>query len=258
MSSPNGKFVWYELMTTDTAAAEAYYRKVVGWGARDAGVPGVSYTLFTVDDSPVGGLMALPEEACEGGARPGWIGYVGVDDVDAYAARFTERGGAVHRAPDDIPGIGRFAMVADPQGAALALFQPSGEPPAEQPGGPCRPGHAGWHELMAADGEAAFAFYSGLFGWTKGEGFDMGPMGTYQLFAREEAAIGGMMTKPESVPAPFWLYYFGVESIDAAGERVTEGGGQIINGPMEVPGGQWIVQCLDPQGSMFALLGPKS
>jgi uncharacterized protein len=256
MSSSHGKFVWYELMTTDTAAAAAFYRGVVGWGTRDAGMPNMSYTILTVGEISVGGLMALPESACSAGARPSWTGYVAVDDVDASATKVTQAGGAIHRAPADIPGVGRFAIVSDPQGAVLALFKGSTEQ-QEQPPTPGTPGHAGWHELLAADREAAFGFYSKLFGWTKGEPLDMGPMGIYQLFARGSETIGGMMTKPKAVPAPFWLYYLNVEGINAARARVQAGGGQILNGPHEVPGGSWIIQCLDPQGAMFALVGPR-
>ena len=170
--------------------------------------------------------------------------------------RVTAAGGAVHRAPADIPGIGRFAVVADPHGATIILFRGSSdqEPVAAAPG---TPGHIGWHELQAGNGESAFAFYSGLFGWTKVEGIDMGAMGVYQIFAIGGAPVGGMMTKMPDTPAPFWLYYFNVDAIDAATARATDGGGKVINGPMQVPGGSWVVQCTDPQGAMFAMVGTK-
>jgi predicted enzyme related to lactoylglutathione lyase len=257
MPSHEGKFVWYELMTTDMAAAAAYYRSVVGWGARDSGVPGVDYTLFLAGEAMVAGLMDIPQEAKAAGARPGWIGYVAVADVDASAERVRSAGGAVHHAPSDIPGVGRFAVVADPQGAVFALFRGAGEPPpAPAPG---TAGHVGWHELYAAEREAAFAFYAGQFGWVKSDAMDMGPMGVYQLIARsgEAEAFGGIMTKPDTVPAPFWNFYFAVEAIDAAGARVAEGGGKTLNGPMQVPGGSWIIQCLDPQGAFFSLVAPR-
>lgn len=246
-------FVWYELMTTDSAAAEAFYGSVVGWRGQDAGIPGQDYRTLSIGDSMVGGIMALPQEAASAGLRSMWIGYVGVDDADATAARIASAGGRVHRAPADIPGIGRFAIVADPQGAMFALFQggPDMPRPEERP---CTPGHPGWHELLAADGPAAFDFYAELFGWTKGEAFDMGPMGVYQLFVADTAPIGGMMTKPEAVPAPTWIYYFGVDGIDAAIERVGAAGGTVVNGPMQVPGDSWIIQGTDPQGALFALL----
>src|SRR6478735_3448301 len=123
MSSAHGQFAWYELMTTDAAAAEAFYKSVVGWNARDASQPGMTYTSFLAGSTPVAGVMTLPEDARVAGARPGWLGYVVVDDVDACAVRVTDGGGQVHRPATDIPGIGRFAVVADPQGAEFVLFK---------------------------------------------------------------------------------------------------------------------------------------
>jgi predicted enzyme related to lactoylglutathione lyase len=255
MASSHGKFVWYDLMTTDMPAAEKFYGRVVGWGAQDSGMPGQKYTLFTTPQRPVGGLMTIPDEARKAGAQPMWSGYIAVDDVDAYAAKVKRVGGAIHVPPEDIPTVGRFAMVSDPQGAVFALFKGSSEPPGDA--APGTQGHIGWHELHAADGGAAFDFYASQFGWTKAEAMDMGAMGVYQIFARNGTPTGGMMTKPAGMPHPMWLYYFYVDAIDAAAERVKAGGGEVTNGPMEVPGGQWIVQCLDPQGAMFALLGPR-
>lgn len=251
MMSSTGKFVWHELMTTDTEGAEAFYRNVVGWSARGSGMPGADYTVFTADGIDAGGMMKLPPAA----PHPGWIGYVHTDDVDAAIARLIQAGGIIRRAAEDIPGIGRFAVVADPQGATFVLFRPSPEmtQPARPPG---TMGRAGWHELHAAEWESAFAFYADQFGWTKDAAFDMGPMGTYQLFAAGDGPIGGMMTKTDAVPTPAWLFYFNVPDIDAASARVTTGGGHVLSGPMEVPGGAWIIQCRDPQGAMFALLQP--
>ncbi|MGH6818694.1 MAG: VOC family protein [Methylovirgula sp.] len=249
----SGKFVWYELMTSDPAAAENFYKHVVGWGAREAEMPNLRYTLFTAGAVPVAGLMALSPEAGAAGVRPGWLGYVSVGDVDADVARVEQAGGKVHHAPADIPGVGRFAVLADPQGAAFALFKPSeqGQSPAQM-----TPGHIGWHELHAADGGRAFEFYSGLFGWGKGDALNMGPMGIYQLFNAGGPAIGGTFTKPAQEPTPYWLYYFTVSDIDEAAARVKATGGKVINGPQEVPGGAWTIQGLDPQGAMFALVAP--
>jgi predicted enzyme related to lactoylglutathione lyase len=251
-----GKFVWYELMTTDTKSAESFYRNVIGWSAKDAGMPGQSYTLLGPGETHVAGLMPIPQDARDVGARPGWIGYIGVDDVDGYAKRVKDKGGAIHREPADIPGVGRFAIAADPQGIMFALFKGAGTPPPAVAAG--TPGHAGWHELHAVDGVKAFEFYSDMFGWTKADAMPMGEMGVYQLFAVDAVPVGGMMTKMPQSPAPFWVYYFNVPEIGAAEARVKAGGGQIINGPMQVPGGSWIVQCLDPQGAMFALVAPPA
>ncbi|WP_438277419.1 VOC family protein [Nitrobacter sp.] len=253
-SSSVGRFVWYELMTSDVEAAKAFYTKVVGWQAEDTAATGMTYTLFKVGEVHAAGLMALTEDARNRGVPPCWTGYVAVDDVDASSDQFKKHGGAVHVPPCDIPNTGRFAIVADPQGAVLALFK--GATPQQAPAFGA-PGHAGWHELMAADWEKAFAFYATLFGWQRADAIDIGPMGKYQLFTAGEQPIGGMFNKPAKMPIPFWLYYFSIDAIDAGTERVKSGGGKIINGPMEVPGDMWIVQCTDPQGAMFALVAPK-
>ena len=258
MSNPHGSFIWYELTTSDPAAAIEFYRAVVGWTARDSGMPDVSYTLFGADGADVAGAMSIPEDAKAAGLPPNWTGYVAVDDVDRRTEEVARAGGRVHVQPQDIPGVGRFSIVSDPQGAMLALMTPLPREGGGAPASRSAPGHGGWHELMAADWPAAFAFYAKLFGWTKAEAIDMGPMGTYQLFAKDGESIGGMMTKPAEVEAPpAWLFYFNVAGIDAAKARIEAGGGAVVNGPMEVPGGAWIVQGRDPQGAMFALVGPK-
>jgi predicted enzyme related to lactoylglutathione lyase len=256
MSKSHGKFVWYDVMTSDTKAAQSFYHSVIGWDATDSGMPDRSYTLLSMGPTMVGGLMPIPEDSRKAGVRPAWMGYIGVDDVDAYAKRVKAAGGAIHRDPVDIPGVGRFAVVGDPHGAGFMLFKgTSDEAPPPAPAG--TPGHVGWRELHAGDGVAAFAFYSGLFGWTKAEAMDMGEMGVYQIFAIDGVPAGGMMTRTPETPAPFWLYYFNVEAVNAAMARVKDAGGQVIYGPQQVPGGSWIVHCFDPQGAMFALVGSK-
>ena len=256
MSSSSGNFVWYELLTSDTSAAEPFYRDVLGWSARDSGMSDQGYTIFSAGETPAAGMMTLPPEAVELGAQPGWIGYIAVDDVDGSTAQVTRAGGIVHRAPDEVPGVGRFSVVADPQGAAFVLFKTEMDRPGPPPA-PGTPGHAGWHELHAGDRESAFAFYSGLFGWTKAEAVDLGPIGVYQTFATGGLPVGGIMTKAAAIPTPFWLYYFNVENIEAAAARVKAASGQVLHGPSQVPGGSWILHCLDPQGVIFALVGPN-
>ncbi len=253
MPNTHGSFVWYELMTTDAKAGEDFYRDVVGWSAEKAPVPGVEYTLLKADSAPRAGMVTMPAAVCEAGWRPGWMGYVAADDVDATARRVSELGGKVHRGPQDIPGVGRFAIVADPQGAIFALLKWEA-PHEDEPASPGKPGHAGWRELYAGELKSAFDFYSKLFGWSKAEAHDMGPMGIYQLFALGSETIGGMMTKPAQMPVPVWNYYFNVDAASAAAQRAKDKGGEILNGPMEVPGGSWIVQGRDPQGAVFALL----
>jgi predicted enzyme related to lactoylglutathione lyase len=184
-----------------------------------------------------------------------WLGYVAVDDVDKAAGQLKQEGGTVHREAITVPDIIRFAVVSDPQGAAFYVAKGiSKEPPPELAAG--TPGTVGWHELYAEEWKTAFAFYEKMFGWTKTDSFDMGPRGTYQLFATGGESVGGMMDKPEVMPRANWGYYFNVPAIDAAAERVKAAGGAIMMGPHEVPGGQWIVQCTDPQGAYFSLVAP--
>ena len=258
MNQRHSSFIWYELMTSDQKAAEAFYHAVVGWEMADAGQPDMRYTVASSGARGVGGVMTLPAEACEAGAKPGWIGYIGVADADAAAKRIAESGGSIQRPPADIPNVGRFAVVADPGGAAFMLLTPlprEQEPPLVEP---ATPGHVGWHELYAGNGqEAAFAFYSGHFGWTTIEMLDMGPMGKYRIFGAGGAPIGGMMDKPADAPLPAWTFYFNVDGIDAAMERIQTHGGRVLMGPQQVPGGSWIVQALDPQGASFALVSPN-
>lgn len=254
MSTNQGKFVWYELMTTDIPAAERFYKSVVGWTAKDAGMPDMTYTLFSAGERMIAGLMAMPKDA--EGMPPGWIGYIYADDVDATAKEVAARGGKVHRQPDDIPGVGRFAVVGDPTGAVFCLFSSTSE--EGQDADRAAPGQVGWHELMAGDLNTAWTFYSSLFGWEKDQALDMGEMGIYQIFKVNGQPSGGMMTKPKDLPAPpYWGYYFNVDAIDAAVERVNAGGGRVVMGPMEVPGGSWIINAVDPQGAHFSLVAPK-
>lgn len=256
MSDSIGQFVWYELMTSDTAAAEAFYRSVVGWSIKDAGMPGMAYSLLSAGDKSVGGIMALPAEVSASGVPPHWAGYIWVSDVDAYVAKVVAAGGKVCRAADDIPGVGRFAVMGDPDGATFILFtDASGSNAAPAP--PNTPGHVGWHELYAGDGASAMAFYGALFGWTQEQAMDMGPMGTYYIFAINGVPSGGMMTRPPAVPVAHWGYYVNVATLDAAVERVHAGGGKVLMGPHEVPGGAWIVNCMDPQGAAFSLVAPQ-
>jgi uncharacterized protein len=258
MGDFHGKFVWYELMTPDTAGAKAFYGKVLGWGTQAAPVSDIDYTLFTAGESPVAGVMEVPQERRAAGAPPTWLGYVGVNDVDATAVQAERLGATIYVPPSDIPTVGRSSVFADPQKAIIAVFKPLAgcDSPSPEPP-PGTPGRIGWHELLAVGWQAVLPFYAELFGWQKGEAMDMGEADTYQLFALGERTLGGMFNKPPAAPGPAWQYYFNVEDIDAAVSRVTANGGQICNGPMQVPGGSWIVQGVDPQGASFALVGPR-
>jgi hypothetical protein len=250
----HGRFAWYELMTTDVAAAKSFYAEVVGWGARDASTSDLAYTQFTAAHTPVSGLLDLPADARKQGATPRWMGYVAVDDVDSMVRRFKRLGGAIYVPPTNT-NIGRISVVADPQTATLALA--SGLMTGERQAARDEPGQVSWHELLATDWKKAFAFYSELFGWREADS-DAGSADTYQLFCAGGRTIGGMFTRPAVVRVPFWLYYFSVGDIGAAAKRVRAGGGQIFVGPVELPDGSWIARCTDPQGAMFALQGKQN
>ena len=250
---PASRFVWYELMTSDAAAASTFYATVVGWKAEDSGLPGMDYTLMKVGEAQVAGMMGTPPEMQAINAPPTWSGYIAVDDVDATQARVLQLGGKVLRPAGDIPEVGRFAVVADPQGGAFMLFKPQRSDPPPMPPAEA-PGTTGWHELRAMDGPAVWNFYATLFGWTKGEGLPMGPLGVYQLFEIDGVPSGAIMSKEPDQPAPGWRYYFRVDAIDAAAERVRRLGGAVTMGPHQVPGGNWVLHGRDPQGAVFALM----
>ena len=256
MTQQVSKHVWYDLVTPDLKAAEKFYAEVIGWKIADAGMPGMSYSILSAGDITVGGMMQSPKGGDELDVRPHWNGHIYVADVDQYARLAVAAGGKVCREPSDIPGIGRFAVVADPQGATFIMFKPnSTEQPNQVP--PNKAGHIGWHELHASDGKAAWDFYSSLFGWTRQQDLDMGQLGIYRIFATGGEAVGGMMTKMPDTPKPHWLYYIEVDTIDAAAARVTKAGGKIVMGAHQVPTSQWIVQCTDPQGAAFAMVSFK-
>ncbi len=253
-----GNFFWYDVMATDLAAAAKFYGDVLGWTAQSQGDGGgPEYWAFKLGGRGIAGLMPLPEEYARTGGRPAWLGYIYVDNTDEMVGRIQAEGGKLHKGPFTVPGVIRLAVVSDPQGAAFLIATPlvKDAPPPLAPG---TPGTIGWHELYANDWNAVWPFYEKLFGWTKDRAMDMGPMGTYQLFKTGgELAAGAMMTRPPQIPVAHWGFYFNVEAIDAAAARVTAGGGKILNGPMEVPGPMWIVNCMDPQGAAFSLVGPK-
>ncbi|WP_454619574.1 VOC family protein [Bradyrhizobium cenepequi] len=249
-----GHFAWYELLTTDLAAAGAFYGQVVGWSAKDASTPELAYTVLTAGDVPVGGLMDLPEEGRRLGATPRWVGYVAVDDIDATTTQIRRLGGAILLPPTD-SNIGRISVVADSQKATFALVAglTYGQ---RQPSGLDEPGRVGWHELLAEDRSKIFDFYGELFGWRKANA-ETDPADLYQLFSAAGHTIGGMLTKLPSVSQPCWLYYLNVDDIGAAAKRVNTGGGRILQGPIELPDGCWIARCVDPQGALFALQGAR-
>jgi predicted enzyme related to lactoylglutathione lyase len=252
-----GRFLWYELMTTDPKAAEGFYGKVVGWSAQ--AYPGMEtpYTTWMKGETPVGGLMTIPAEAKAGGAPPNWLMYVGTPDADATVRQARSLGGTVEAGPMEIPKVGRFAVLADPQGAVFAILQPGEE--GATPEGPADVLDFSWRELATTDAADAVAFYTGLFGWEKQNASEMGGLGVYQEFGRGGVPLGGIYTKPAEMPAPpHWLLYTRVPDIRAAVEAATSGGGRLLNGPMEIPGGDLVAQLADPQGAVFALHQTKA
>jgi predicted enzyme related to lactoylglutathione lyase len=239
-------------MTSDTDAALNFYKNLIGWGTMAWEGGDQPYTMWTNNDVPLGGIVTLPEEARQAGAPPHWLAYVAVPDTDATVAKAMELGGKVLVSATDIPTTGRFAVLQDPQQAVFAVFTPAENEPGHK--GPPAVGEFSWHELAAAECSAAFDFYHKLFGWEKTETHDMGEMGIYQMYGCPGAdlPLGGIFNKPVDIP-PSWLFYVRVEDVNKAVEMVKQMGGTILNGPMEVPGGDLVAQCVDPQGAAFAL-----
>jgi predicted enzyme related to lactoylglutathione lyase len=244
-----GRFVWHELMTTDPQAAGAFYSKILPWKAQPSGMP--DYTVWMSGKSQIAGLMAQPPSAAEAGAPPSWLVYLGTPDVDATAATAERLGGKVLKSPADIPTVGRFAVLADPQGAAFAIFTP-----IATPGAAPAAGGFSWHELATSDPQGALAFYSELFGWTRGPVHDMGPSGLYHIIEHAGAQLGGAFKMMDASKPAHWLTYIEVASVDRAAAAVKSAGGRVTQGPMEVPGGSRIAQILDPQGGAFAVHEP--
>jgi predicted enzyme related to lactoylglutathione lyase len=249
--SGHGRFTWYDLMTTDPEGGKSFYSELVGWGTQQWEGP-MPYSMWTCGGMPLGGVMQLPEEAQQAGAPPHWLPYVKVDDVDATVAKAAELGAVAMVPPQDIPNTGRFAVLGDPHGAVFAIFKSLDD----QPGDDDMPAVGGfsWHELATDDLEAAWSFYSELFGWVITDTADMGEMGPYRMFSRREGTTtaGGIFNRPPDMPA-CWAIYVRVEDVNSSVEKVKELGGQVLNGPMEVPGGDLIAHCLDPQGTYFAM-----
>jgi uncharacterized protein len=256
MSGSHGRFVWYELTTTDLEAAKAFYGKVMGWGTRETTMTNSRYTLFTLGNAATGGLINLPRNAKTEGAAPQWVGYVSVDDVDAAVRRVKELDGTVYVPPTDMADVSRFSVVADPQMATFVLidWRDAGRHLPIQSGAL---GHVGWHDLLTTDWERAFTFYREIFGWRKAVA-DVTPTGTYLQFSAGGQTIGGMFNKPTTAPVAFWLYYFNVADIGVALDCVRAEGGEILEGPSDIPGGGRVARCADPQGAMFALIGRRS
>lgn len=260
-----GNPCWYELGTSDLDGASDFYGKIFDWRVTDSGMEGFDYRLAQASNGLVAGVMSNAVQV--GNPPPNWLIYFAVDDCDKSAAAVRAAGGSIYTEPADIPGTGRFAVVADPQGAVFGLLQPdmsqmSPEDRAKAAAGEGafdqrKAGHCHWNELMSRDPQAGFAFYSSLFGWTKGDAMDMGDMGTYQFFRHRDVDIGAMMGLGDA-PVPAWLPYFGSpRPVTETVEAIRSAGGSIHHGPSEVPGPLYIAVAQDPQGAWFAVVGAE-
>ena len=254
---PSGRFVWYDLMTTDIDKAKAFYSKLFGWNVKEVDMgPMGTYPMIHAGEQGIGGMMRLPPGA---GAPSHWIGYATSGDVDAAAATVQELGGRVMVPPTDIPGVGRFTVIADPQGALVAPFKPNPRddaPPQKEPG----PGEFCWVELHTSDQAAAESFYTKLFGWTL-QRSDMGGM-TYTLLKNGEREEGGVMQMQPGAPyPPMWLPYVAVADADKASAEASELGARVVMPTMAIPGIGRFAVILDPTGASLALFdrqGAKS
>jgi predicted enzyme related to lactoylglutathione lyase len=259
MPDQNGAFIWYELITSDPDGAKAFYDAVVGWTIESQPSGEMDYRMIgRADGGNAGGVMRLTDDMASHGARPVWLGYIYVEDVDATVTAIEADSGKSWMPPFDIPGIGRIAMVGDPQGAPFYVMKPIS--PRDRPDpesdvfSPDRPGRVSWNELSTSDPVAARQFYSDRFGWEMGDFMPLGEMGEYRLIDRNGERIGALCSTMAG-RQPKWRYYIRVDSIAAAKAAAEQGGGTIAMGPHQVPGGNWIVIGIDPQGAEFALVG---
>jgi uncharacterized protein len=261
MTNQHGDFVWYELMVPDADAAAAFYGKVIGWDCKlseNSGATG--YREWWAGAVPIGGLLPLSDEMKASGAHPMWQGYIHVDDVDGQIEKLKAGGANVMMGPMDIPNVGRFVMILDPQGAPLyVMTDSSGETSTAFAATEPMVGHAAWNELSTTDPAAAKAFYTQQFGWVQEGEMDMGPMGKYEFFwaSGKRFMQGAVMPKMPEMPMSAWVFYFRVPDIDAAAATTRALGGTLLMEPMEIPGGDFSFTAMDPQGAVFGLVGPR-
>jgi hypothetical protein len=258
--SPTGGFIWYELMSPDPAASKTFYDAVVGWTVGPEVQEFNGYRMIGRSDGKSnGGILPLTDEMREHGARPIWLGYIHVPDVDRSVASIGQAGGKALMPAFDIPGVGRIAMVADPVGTPFYVMKPTPPEPNAQSDvfSTDQAEHVRWNELSTTDQDGAIDFYKRQFGWTQEGAMPMGEMGDYRFIQANGVRIGAIMRKPPQLPMSQWTYYIGVDDIDRAAKAVTDGGGQVLHGPMEIPGGEYSLNAMDPQGASFGLVGPR-
>lgn len=257
MTNRAGEPIWYELLTDDIDRARSFYGAVFGWtmAAPPMAPPGAeSYEMIgTCDGNHAGGVLPLTPEMTAGGARPTWLVYFGVDDVDAAVDKLVSLGGGTLMDAMDIPGVGRMAFVRDPQGNPFYLMRGASDGTSDVfSEGPAQ-GRCGWNELMTPELDPALAFYADLLDLRVNERMDMGPeYGPYCFLDAGQKRIGAAM---KGEPAG-WRFYFYVDDIEAAKRAVETNGGQVLFGPQEVPGGQRIIIATDPSGVEFGAVGP--
>ena len=256
MAARQGKLVWHELMTPDPMKGVDFYTKLIGWTMTPFPSPsGEPYYVLNNNGQGVAGVMKMPPGVQ---APPHWMLYILSENVDADFAKALQLGAKTHVKPQDIPTVGRFAVLMDPQGAAFAMLQP--ESPENRDDAPAKVGEFSWHELASDDAKAGFEFYGKLFGWEKRDAHDMGPMGLYQLWSRKGTGfdLGGMMNRVEGMPPSSWTNYIRVKSVDESAKQVKALGGTVIREPMDVPGGDRILIGTDSTGAVFALHSTKA
>jgi predicted enzyme related to lactoylglutathione lyase len=254
-----GSHIWYELITPDPDAAKAFYDAVAGWDIELQPAGEMDYRMIRRSDGGnAGGVMRLTDEMRQHGARPVWLGYVGVDDVNANVARIAAKGGKPLMPAFDVPDVGRIALVADPQGNPFYIMKPI--PPAGQEDKQSdvfstdAEQRVNWNELSTPDPVAGRAFYGELFGWDSDDFMDMGEMGEYRFLDHAGQRIGALCgVMPGGQPG--WRYYVRVPSIAKAADAVKAAGGTLALEPMQVPTGDHIIIGIDPQGAEFALVG---
>ena len=260
---PTGAFIWYELMTPDPEGSKAFYDTVVGWDISEAAPEYNGYRMINRKDGGfAGGVLPLTAEMQQHGARPTWLGYIHVPDVGQAIGKIEAAGGRALMPAMDIPNVGRIALVSDPQGAPFYVMKPI--PPQGDPNAQSdvfsqdKPGTCGWNELSTTDAAGALSFYTSQFGWEKGDAMPMGEAGEYRFINRHGGMIGAIFPSSAGTfkdEPPHWRYYFRVPSIAAAKSAAEQAGGTVHPGPMEVPGGQFIIIGRDPQGAEFSLVG---
>jgi predicted enzyme related to lactoylglutathione lyase len=243
-----GTFSWTDLATTDTEGAKRFYTGLFGWDIDDRPIPGDGvYTMLLRDDKEVAALFEGQE-----GMPTAWSSYVTVESADAAAAKAMDLGGTLMAESFDVMEAGRMAVIQDPTGAVVSVWEPHGSIGAQLVN---VPGAITLNQLNTSDPESAQRFYDGLFGWRTEEmpGGDQPYWGIYN----GDRVNGGMMQLPADAPAPpHWLVYFGSADVDADAARIGDAGGQVMVPPLDVPGGRILV-AQDPQGAVFGLLGGR-